>query len=306
MAITLNGSTGVTTTGLTSNGIDDNATSTAITIDSSENVLIGRTSTADTAVGATLRPDGFVQSTRDGNIAADFNRNTSDGDIVRFSKGSSPVGSIGAYGNSGVYIAAPTSGGSALIFNDNAPILYPAKNNSGTIAVADNAIDLGASGVRFKDLYLSGGAYLGGTGSANKLDDFEEGIFTATVTPSGTGSMTLDSSQDELRYSKIGKRVFITGGVVISSSSSPTGNMRISLPYIVTNSGSANNSRRSTGSVWISNAGENVYEYQLFIINGESYARIYKGIGTALESNSAQTMSSNNSIYVNFSYETTS
>ena len=136
MAITLNGSTGVTTTGLTSNGIDDNATSTAITIDSSENVLIGRTSTADTAVGATLRPDGFVQSTRDGNIAADFNRNTSDGDIVRFSKGSSPVGSIGAYGNSGVYIAAPTSGGSALIFNDNAPILYPAKNNSGTIAVA--------------------------------------------------------------------------------------------------------------------------------------------------------------------------
>ena len=94
MAITLNGSTGVTTTGLTSNGIDDNATSTAITIDSSENVLIGRTSTADTAVGATLRPDGVVQSTRDGNIAADFNRNTSDGDIVRFSKGSSPVGSL--------------------------------------------------------------------------------------------------------------------------------------------------------------------------------------------------------------------
>ena len=36
MAITLDGTDGVTTTGLTSNGIDDNATSTAITIDSSQ------------------------------------------------------------------------------------------------------------------------------------------------------------------------------------------------------------------------------------------------------------------------------
>ena len=41
MAITLDGTDGVTTTGLTSNGIDDNATSTAVTIDSSGNVGIG-------------------------------------------------------------------------------------------------------------------------------------------------------------------------------------------------------------------------------------------------------------------------
>ena len=39
----------------------------------------------------------------------------------------------------------------------------------------DAATDLGASGGRFKDLYLSGGVYLGGTGAANKLDDYEEG-----------------------------------------------------------------------------------------------------------------------------------
>jgi len=46
MAITLDGTDGVTTTGLTSNGIDDNATSTAITIDASENVGIGLTPSA--------------------------------------------------------------------------------------------------------------------------------------------------------------------------------------------------------------------------------------------------------------------
>ena len=44
MAITLDGTDGVTTTGLTSNGIDDNATSTAVTIDSSGNVGIGTSS----------------------------------------------------------------------------------------------------------------------------------------------------------------------------------------------------------------------------------------------------------------------
>ena len=44
MAITLDGTDGVTTTGLTSNGIDDNATSTAVTINSSNNVGIGTVS----------------------------------------------------------------------------------------------------------------------------------------------------------------------------------------------------------------------------------------------------------------------
>jgi hypothetical protein len=47
-----------------------------------------------------------------------------------------------------------------------------------TQADRDAAVDLGTSTVRFKDLYLSGGVYLGGTGSANHLDDYEEGTFT--------------------------------------------------------------------------------------------------------------------------------
>ena len=47
MAINLNGSTGITTTGLTSNGIDDNATSTAMTLDASGSVGIGTSSPAN-------------------------------------------------------------------------------------------------------------------------------------------------------------------------------------------------------------------------------------------------------------------
>ena len=40
-------------------------------------------------------------------------------------------------------------------------------NSSGT--VRDGAVSLGYSAGRWKDLYLSGGAYLGGTAAANKL-----------------------------------------------------------------------------------------------------------------------------------------
>ena len=52
---------------------------------------------------------------------------------------------------------------------------------TGTGANADGTKDLGitSSRWRFKDLYLSGGVYLGGTGAANKLDDYEEGYLDA-------------------------------------------------------------------------------------------------------------------------------
>ena len=55
----------------------------------------------------------------------------------------------------------------------------------------DAAIDLGQSGARFKDLYLSGGVNFGsaggtGTSYSNLLDDYEEGTFT----PSYVGSIS--------------------------------------------------------------------------------------------------------------------
>jgi hypothetical protein len=52
--------------------------------------------------------------------------------------------------------------------------LYPT-NGSGSSTDAITALDIGDSAARFKDLYLSGGVYLGGTVAANHLDDYEEG-----------------------------------------------------------------------------------------------------------------------------------
>ena len=205
----------------TSPGIDDNADAVALTIDSNENLLIGRTSTADTAVGATLRPDGFVQSTRDGNIAADFNRNTSDGDIVRFSKGSSPVGSIGSRGTGTSYITLKsTSGaGAGLTGSDNR--ILPMDES----ALADNNTDLGMSTYRWKDLYLSGGVYLGGTGSANKLDDYEQSTFQPAFY-SGSWGYSLQRG-DIIR---IGNFVQVSMVIGWTSSSSTSDMLVVQLP----------------------------------------------------------------------------
>ena len=74
------------------------------------------------------------------------------------------------------------------------------------VTATDNTVDLGASSTRFKDIYLSGGAFLGGTGSANKLEDYEEGTFNLEVADadSGGNSNAISGAQS---YTKIGRTV---------------------------------------------------------------------------------------------------
>jgi hypothetical protein len=58
---------------------------------------------------------------------------------------------------------------------------------------------------------------------ANTLDDYEEGTFTPTWTPSTSGTITLYSSYSTLGYTKIGRVVTITGSNSVQSASSPVG-----------------------------------------------------------------------------------
>lgn len=71
-------------TGFTSTGIDDNATANAITIDSSENVMIGKTSTGASTVGVAFTPSGTgnqVVNFSAGGEAHIYN-NTNAGDVT--------------------------------------------------------------------------------------------------------------------------------------------------------------------------------------------------------------------------------
>ena len=78
-------------------------TSEAMRIDSSGNVLIGKTSTGVSTAGVQIEAAGAIVSTRDGNISAVFNRESSDGDIVRISQAGSQEGVISVSGSTVSY-----------------------------------------------------------------------------------------------------------------------------------------------------------------------------------------------------------
>ena len=270
-------------------------------IDSSGNLLVGTSNAAQfntsTETGSQVS-DGYIAVARPETVAY-FNRLSTDGDIVSFRKNGTTVGSIGT-NSSGLYIGTTEGSDSYLGFFSNA--ITP---SSSTGAARDDAIDLGNSFRRFKDLYLSGGVYLGGTGSANKLDDYEYGDYAVTFTPSGGGSITVSGSQNDLKYTKIGSRVFISGKVDISAASSPSGYIAVTLPFVIHNSGTANDSRRFSGNIWVTGAAIETYKFQIYGIEGESSVRIYNGSGTSLASTAAEQFSGDEGIAFNFHYETT-
>ncbi len=71
-----------------------------------------------------------------------------------------------------------------------------------------------------------------GTGTSELFDDYEEGLHTVTVTPSTSGSVTLNNPQ--VRYTKIGNTVFISGNIRCTSVSSPVGtSIQFSLPFAI-------------------------------------------------------------------------
>jgi hypothetical protein len=175
-------------------------------------------------------PDGSVTAadltnplTKDAAAVQTLNRTTSDGDIQVFKKDGTTVGSIGSKDGNSVYYG---SGNTALRFYDPAKVILPV---DGTGTASDNTINLGNSTHRFKNLYLSGGVYLGGTGSANYLDDYEEGTFTPVVLADG-GSYTASHAYG--MYTKIGRKVIVQGWYRVGSTSSPTGSLYFTgLPF---------------------------------------------------------------------------
>jgi hypothetical protein len=189
----------------TSQGIDDNGNATALTIDSSENVLITKTATGIATVGSELKATGELLATVNNDACAFLNRKSSDGDIINLRKDSTTVGYVGTYGGD----LTVGTGDTGVRFIDSLDTIVPISDSAGTSR--DAAIDLGYSSIRYKDLYLSGGVYLGGTGSANKLDDFETGTFAPVL--EGSVSNPSYGGGEDGRYTKVGNIVHFSAYV---------------------------------------------------------------------------------------------
>ena len=199
-------------------GIVDNSNDTAITIDSSENVLVGKTTSSATTPGHELKADGAAWHTTDSTFPLFLNRETDDGELIRFRKDNSTVGSISTLDGNSIYIG---NGDVNLRMIDVTDDIRPV-TSAGTNR--DAAVDLGDANARFKDLYLSGGAYLGGTAAANKLEDYEEGTWSLTSNATITNTIVA-------QYVRIGRLVTGVVDVQLASGQTSTTALDFNVPF---------------------------------------------------------------------------
>ena len=133
------------------------------------------------------------------------------------------VAFTGAYSDlSGTpYLSSVATSGSYLDLSNTPAAALPLTGGtvSGNVSVTG---DLDAT-----NLTLSGGVYLGGTGAANLLDDYEEGTWTPIINVGSVASVTGS-------YVKIGKFVTLNGRGVDFSNFTSTTNIAITgLPFVV-------------------------------------------------------------------------
>ena len=273
-ALVTDGSGGLSFASVGVSGIDSSADATAITIDSSENVGIG------------VSPSSEFHVKGDANTVARIEPNNNSG------KATLLVSSSGS-GDGGMQYDANLNKMHIFSYSDMS-FNVGTGNLSGNYPANERMRILSSGGITFN----------GDTAAANALDDYEEGTHTATITPTG-GSVTMNSSVDDLAYVKIGRQVTVTGMITVASVSSPTGYFNISLPFSIGSWGGSYGNR-CTGSLWINpkTGGGNVADYIVYGIQGESQFRVYLGDTTSIQADSAQTLYATVDIILSITYLT--
>jgi hypothetical protein len=248
---------------------DLNANQERLRIDSSGNLLVGTTNNAvyasSSESGLVYRADfGLLGVSRQNNYSGSFNRYGTDGDIVNFRKDGTTVGSIGIE-STGFYMDGE-AGHTGIRFG--AAQICPRDNGADT----DGLTDLGFNGGSFRDLYLSGGVYVGGTAAANKLDDYETGSFTPTIAAPG---QTVTYTQQFGRYIKVGDLVHVQCRVTIDTVSGGSGTLYFgNLPFTA-DSGLYYNSVLSVVRMAYFNTNISSELQNIMIIQGATHGFLY-------------------------------
>ncbi len=147
-------------------------------LDASGNLLVGTTSTTPQTGdhGFVARANGYTIASMADARAMLLNRATSDGEILNFRKDGTTVGSIGSFSGVVSYIALDprTSGvnGAGLMGGSLSQTEGVIQPTNGAGAKDDDAINLGTSNNRFKDIYATNGTIQ--TSDRNEKQDIEE------------------------------------------------------------------------------------------------------------------------------------
>ena len=211
-------------------------TSEAMRIDSNGNLLVGTTGTSSDVAGFRVFSSGRINAS-DSTVPIIASRLSTDGEIIRLAKDGTTVGSI--VSRAGVVssiVLDPRSGGSSLTAGQvgGTQPFIASGNNSGS-SEADATVNLGKSTARFKDLYLSGGVYLGGTGAANKLDDYERGTWQVKFF---NGATEVSPYRENAEYLKMGDWVWVQGTIEFRTNYPSTSTSQASiknLPFTISN-----------------------------------------------------------------------
>ena len=252
----------LTTTGaFTSLGIDDNAAATAVTISASGSVGIGTATTGSF--------QGFTYL----DIAG---KAPTQGGVVRSKTSDSSVVAQMFTTHSGGYYGTTT----------NHPVFFNTGNTE--------RLRIDSSGHAIIPAGVTLGTATGVYSAANTLDDYEEGTYSATLTPATSGTVTANSNT--LRYSKVGRLVTVTGYMSVGSVSSPLGVMKISLPFTCLTSDSG-------ASVMVNNVNSAVLsDFWSIVIPATNYISIYMGNTTSVGSYAAQQFKAGTDMRISVTY----
>ena len=200
-----------------------NDTSERMRINSSGDLLVGKTSVGIGNLGIEIRNNNLFAATRANEPSIYGNRTGSDGAVIEIRQDNAATGDIGTRGGD-IYMATADTGIRAYDAQD---AILPVGVDG---ASRDAAVNLGIGSIRFNNLYLSGGVYLGGTGSANLLDDYEEGTWTPSLN-GYSGTPTFSNAV----YVKSGNLVLVAVRVELDGTSDASRFEVAGLPFTVTN-----------------------------------------------------------------------
>ena len=277
---------------VTSTTINNNADNRVITGSGSANTLNGESSVVIDSTG---------QVSVGGSTTA-FDTTGSLNGLQGYYETDSGIATIGSYssGGSTVLNFHTNSGGGASA--ERMRIDSSGRVGIGTNNPTDKLHVVGTTNLAgnsyLTNAYVSGSIYLGGTGAANALDDYEEGSWTATCA-SGGSSFTNDSNNN--KYVKIGSMVFITGEVYgLSNPNNNTFEVG-GLPYQIAQS------REGTGSIMCNNinfVGRTMAT--IYIYASQTKFRIYtSGNATSWRASTGTDFSVSGDIIFSFAYQTT-
>ena len=201
------------------------------------------------------------------------------------------------------------SGTNSQIYHNGTGDLYIATLGSGEdlhLTSTSGKLTLNTGGSERLRVTDDGIKFNGDTAAANALDDYEEGVHTATATCNTSGTITLDTSHNKLAYHKIGNWINVHGRVRVTSTSSPSGQqLRISLPY-QSASEYGGDASRITGFATIENADQNQINYGIqATYAGNTFVQVGNvNLNSTNPADVCSQVNSNSLITINVTYRT--